>query len=65
MESHDKTVMVKIPEVRRGAGPFGVVAKGLEVPWKKLEKVMIDTGWGPQSIAFSCLRKVAEFNGLW
>ena len=50
MESHDKTVMVKIPEVRRGAGPFGVVAKGLEVPWnpgKKLEKVMIDTGWGP------------------
>ena len=22
-------------------------------------------GWGPQSIAFNCLKKVAEFYGLW
>ena len=23
------------------------------------------TGWGPRSIAFSCLKKVVEFYGLW
>ena len=26
---------------------------------------MYPTGWGPRSIALSCLKKVVEFSGLW
>ena len=58
MESHDlkrSSHGLKLPEVRRGAGPFGVVAKGLEVPWNPGKKV------GKSG----CLRKVAESYGLW